>query len=68
LGEEETWMPHRIIKVEPNGVDWLVKLGAELRASFPDSAPAVSFACKLADQMGNDGRPPRILVRFGIPH
>jgi len=57
-----------IIKVEPHGVDWLVKLGAELRASFPDSAPAVVFACKLADQLQIDGRTPRILVRFVGPH
>jgi hypothetical protein len=54
--------------VESNGLDWLVKHGVELRASFPDSAPAVTFACKLADQLRIDGRTPRILVRFGVPH
>jgi hypothetical protein len=61
-------MPRPIIKVESNGLDWLVKHGVELRASFPDSAPAVTFACKLADQLRIDGRTPRILVRFGVPH
>jgi hypothetical protein len=61
-------MPHRTIKVEPNGADWLVKHGTELRASFPESASAVSFACKLADELEVQGRTPRILVRFGAPH
>jgi hypothetical protein len=68
LGKEEPLMPCKIIKVEPYGVGWLVKHGAELRGSFADSAPAVTFACKLADQLGIDGRVPRILVRFGAPH
>ena len=61
-------MPRPIIKVEPNGADWLVKHGAQVRASFPDSAPAVTFACELADRLCIDGRIPRILVRFGAPH
>ena len=53
-----------VIKIEPQGVDWVVQHEQEFKARFSDTAPAVAFAHKLADQLRNNGEAARILVYF----
>ncbi len=53
-----------MIEIIPDGDVWAVELRTERLATFDSQAPAVSFACKLAERISMNGHRPRIRVQF----